>query len=294
VIVEDAEPASGASRIDPSGSRDEVTFFGPHEQRMFGCLHMPPSIGPVGVVVCSPIQSEFLANYRREVVLGRALAAAGFPVLRFHYRGTGNSDGDDRHVTIGSMVDDAEAAVGYLRTRTGVTRVAFVGTRLAALVAAGAAGDADPLALWEPTVEGSRYFAELLRMRRMQDLKDADGTAPGRSPEAMLHEDGALDLFGSSIGEPLYRSAKDRSLAAETDGHRGPILLVQLDRKEALRPEYAELVDRWRQAGRDVRTDSVVGGERWWFPGLAWQGPEASERGAALVEITSDWLRRIA
>ena len=148
--------------------------------------------------------------------------------------------------------------------------------------------------MWEPVVDGSRYFAGLLRMRRMQDMKDADATTAGRSPEEMLHDDRALDLFGSSIGEPLYRSAQARSLAREVEWHRGPILLVQLDRKEALRPEYTELVNGWRDAGRDVRTGSVVGEERWWFPGLAWQGPEANERGAALVDITSDWLRGIA
>jgi pimeloyl-ACP methyl ester carboxylesterase len=54
--------------------------------------HIPASPAQPPVVICSSVYEELRNNYRREVLLARRLAAAGAPVVRFQYRGFGNSD----------------------------------------------------------------------------------------------------------------------------------------------------------------------------------------------------------
>ncbi|MDP8959415.1 MAG: alpha/beta hydrolase, partial [Actinomycetota bacterium] len=128
-------------RLAGSGGWEEAWWFGPDGQRLFGFLHLPEGRPRAGIVVCSPLHAEFLRNYRREVLVARALAARGFAVQRFHYRGTGSSDGQASEATYETMRQDALLAAGHVLERSGATRLGFLGTRWGALVAAaGAAG----------------------------------------------------------------------------------------------------------------------------------------------------------
>ena len=112
-----------------------------------------------------------------EVRLGAALAAEGFAVIRFHYRGQGHSDGDTGDVTFESLRDDALAATEYLQSEADVPGVSFIGSRVGALVAgAVSAGYADSrLVLWEPIVDPSRYLREA---QRSMSIARMSGSGP--------------------------------------------------------------------------------------------------------------------
>src|SRR5579864_3975497 len=86
-------PTHGVEWTDEStGCRQRVGFVGAAGQRLFATLHLPAGTPSSGVVICSPLFVEAERNYRREVLLGRCLAEHGVACVRFHYRGTGNSD----------------------------------------------------------------------------------------------------------------------------------------------------------------------------------------------------------
>jgi len=106
-----------------------VSFLGPSPSR-FTAVTSPEKATSVGVVVCSPLWAEQMKNYRREVLLGRALAVQGFVCARFHYRGVGNSGGNPSALDVPSMTDDALIVAEHIRSEFGVTNLVFVGTRL--------------------------------------------------------------------------------------------------------------------------------------------------------------------
>ena len=281
-----------AIQVDPTtGIRQEVAFFGSGQLRKFGCTHHPAGSAIAGVVVCPPLQSEFLVNYRREFVLARSLALRGFAVQRFHYRGTGHSDGDSSNATFSSMRADAAEAATWLTELTGVSRVAFVGARWGGLIAAAAASDVDgaPLALWEPVVDGSRYFREVFRTLQIQGLSQGRPAKPTADIVEDLRRVGTLDVLGFAIDLPLYESSTGHALIDEL-GHRPrAVLVIQIDRTDRLRLEYADLVARWQGMGFAVDTHLLLGQEAWWF--REWrQDREMSGRGELLAQITADWI----
>lgn len=272
--------------------RQEVGFFGHGPQRMFGSIHLPGGQIRAGVLICSPFQSEFLANYRREVRLARTLAAKGLAVGRFHYRGTGHSDGEGNEVTFATMRADAEEAVAWLRRRADIRAIAFVGTRWGALVAAGvAAGTTSaPLALWEPTVDAVRYFEEVFRFRQMSRLS-LGRTGARRSLVEEIQDTGFADVFGFRIDRAIVESSRGRALERELGSTPRPVLLVQVDPGDELRDEYEDLVSGWREAGFPVDVRTIPGQEAWWFPGTQWRA-SAMERSEMIVAETADWLAR--
>ena len=66
--------------------------------RLLGVLHEPPagSARRPGVLVIVGGPQYRVGSHRQFVVMARQLAAAGYPVLRFDYRGMGDSEGDVR------------------------------------------------------------------------------------------------------------------------------------------------------------------------------------------------------
>lgn len=269
----------------------EASYFG--RPGLLGFTHTPLDVAPSGgVVICSSLHADFFRNYRKEVLLARALSARGLAVQRFQYRGSGNSEGGADEMTFGSLCDDARAAADRLAAQADVTQTTFIGTRFGSLVAAvaGAASGA-PLALWEPVLDADRYFKEAFRARMIRELKEGWATAP--SSERLMEElrrNGSVDVLGYTIYRALYESASGRRLDAELGDLPRPVLVVQISRGTEVRSDLAAAASSWAQAGFPVEIRVIEQDQAWWFVGEDWQPEEQRQGTSALLKVTGDWV----
>src|SRR3546814_17189337 len=106
------------------------------------------------------------------------LAADGVACLRFDYRGTGDSEGDDDDCRPVLALSDIVCAATELRWRVGDHPLVLMGIRASAPLAFHAADPAraDALWLWLPVVDGCAHVQSL----EAQDL--AARTDPHRYP----------------------------------------------------------------------------------------------------------------
>jgi alpha-beta hydrolase superfamily lysophospholipase len=135
--------------------------------KRFGWLH--PGQGVRGVVLCQTFGHEYVWTYSAMRHLADALSARGLWVLRFDYRGTGDSAGADLAPDqFQTAVDDIGAAVAFLKARAGVEHVSLCGFRLGAAFALEAASKhpVDQLALLAPVTSGRTYMRELAITRK--------------------------------------------------------------------------------------------------------------------------------
>ena len=119
---------------------------------------------PSAVVLCPPYGHELVQSHRAFRLLADRLSEAGFPTLRFDYRGTGDSAGEAGEATLEAWREDVRAATEICRARSRRKHVTAVGLRLGGSLAAleaGRAGAFDRLVLWDPVVRGAEYLAEL-------------------------------------------------------------------------------------------------------------------------------------
>lgn len=151
-----------------AGTMEKNFFFKCSGSDLFGILHVPDANDPnrnTGIVFCAPFAEEKLWAHRVFVNFARLLAKSGYSVLRFDYRGHGDSDGWFEDATLLTRLEDIQGAVSVLRKEALVDRVGLLGLRLGASLAFIAAEDAgvDFLLLWEPILDGEDYFQQCLR-----------------------------------------------------------------------------------------------------------------------------------
>lgn len=186
-------------------------FFRLGEHRLYGVLHRPAGRPPgCGIVVCPALAEERLWSYRVYVGLARELARRGFAVLRFDYRGEGESDLDFEQAGLASRAADAARAARLLREEMpGLRRCVLLGHRLGCAAAALAAGelgpDCDGLLAWDPIEKGRDYTMQLLRAALASELATT-GRASTRAALIQALERGeTVTVEGYGISPAFYR-----------------------------------------------------------------------------------------
>jgi pimeloyl-ACP methyl ester carboxylesterase len=221
------------------------------------------------LVHCHSLGVEQITNYRNEVLLARAVAERGIPVFRYHARGHGDSAGNFADATLETMVEDALGAADHARRRAGADRVAWLGVRFGALVAAHALArrdDTAALALWEPVERGADYFRAMLRGVLMSQV--ARGKKPDASAEELMEaveRDGHVNVHGYYLHRAAVASAKDQELATALAGWSGPTYLAQIQSRRTLSPAHASLVTTLASRGAPVRTELITDEPGWHY-----------------------------
>jgi pimeloyl-ACP methyl ester carboxylesterase len=143
-------------------------YFGSGDRQLFG-IYDPALSGSDwthAIIFCHPWGSEYLHAHRTLRQLSTKLARAGFHVLRFDYFGTGDSSGEITEATLSGWEADIGLAIDEIKDMTRATKVALVGLRLGAALAAQVAArrleNLDALVLWDPVLSGGEYVSELL------------------------------------------------------------------------------------------------------------------------------------
>lgn len=94
---------------------EETASFACEGERLTGILSQPGTPAQTGVIVVVGGPQYRVGSHRQFVLLARALAEAGFAVLRFDYRGMGDSEGQPRQFEAVSA--DIAAAIDALQER---------------------------------------------------------------------------------------------------------------------------------------------------------------------------------
>ncbi len=94
---------------------EQALSFTCEQETLFGILAAPEKPSALGVIVIVGGPQYRAGSHRQFVLLARALATAGYPVLRFDYRGMGDSSGNQRDFSAVSA--DVQSAIGAMQAK---------------------------------------------------------------------------------------------------------------------------------------------------------------------------------
>ena len=257
----------------------QPVHFGDEHRPAVGWWHAP--FGPpadasrLPVLICPPHGREDECAYRTLRVLAQRLAAAGHPVLRFDFPGTGDAAGDAH---LPDLVSTWQAAIASgldsLKAQSGCSRVAVVGLRLGALLAAGVAASRDDVAAFvaiAPPASGRAF------VREMKALAAASAPVGRADPSAGLMEAGG-HVLTSAVRDAL--SGLGPAALGRPPAPR--VLLIDRDDMPSAAPWIAQLAELG------------VAAERESHPGFAdmMLDPHRGAVPQSMVEAVANWLAR--
>jgi pimeloyl-ACP methyl ester carboxylesterase len=216
----------------------------------------------VGWVICHSFGEEQSHLYRLDVMAARGLAAVGFPVLRFHGQGYGDSAGSVEDVDVASHLADAADAVDALRERTDVRSIGVAGARFGGTVAALTADrlDLPMMALWQPVSDGAAYVRAILRGRALSRLAREGHAEPVAEDELRLRlsRQGFLDVNGLFLSARASEQLDAVDLVRDLRRFQGRCLLVSVTRSGRSDPTDEVLAARLEGLGATCDRSRVV------------------------------------
>jgi pimeloyl-ACP methyl ester carboxylesterase len=253
-------------------------------QRIAATLHVPESTLAPGVIMCHGFTGHRIEAHFLFVKAARALCQAGLNVLRFDFRGSGESDGLFEEMTIEGEITDAVAALDALCAEPTVeeSRVGVIGLSLGGLVAACLAGRDErvkSLVLWAAVADLPGVFQQ----REGLWSRGADACVRREGPveqPGVRGVQGAIEHGAHRIGEGFVRDCQRVRPLAEVAAYRGPALVVHGGADESVPPHHA---DMYMEALRtEDKAKHIVKEADHTFTSIAWE--------ADVIEVTRGWL----
>lgn len=271
---------------------EEAFFFENEGHRIFGMLHYPSwesrngsSSANVGIVFCHAFGDEAFRTHREMVVYARRLAKEGYAVLRFDYRGCGDSEGNFEDFTLKTRISDIRRAVDTLVEKSGVESIGLLGLRFGGALAA-ALATRDPrieyLILWAPIVNGTKYVQFLQQSQMAHELGNFGKVISTRKRiTEKLASSGTFDLMANIISQEVYKELLSFNPWKTSNRYPKHILIIGIEGDSHKASSLRALNEAYPNA-----ETTLIKEKQFWFDKI-------NQNPSNLYETTSQWLRSI-
>lgn len=215
-------------------------------QTLFGMLHCPrikEGEKSPGIVMFHGFAGTSIEPHQLFVKAARRLADLGFFVLRFDFRGSGQSEGNFEEMTFSEELSDAQKALDFLSAQPQVdeNRLGAIGLSMGGAVAcylASSDGRLKAVALWSTPVSCREIWEESVKNRRVD-------------------EKGYVDYDGNKVGKAFLDEVVNITPATEIGKFQGPVLIIHGDRDETVPVKEADLLYDALEA-REAKTEKRI------------------------------------
>jgi len=197
--------------------KEQFVSFCNKNQRIMGTLHIASSQEKrPAVIMCHGFTGQRMEAHFLFVKTARHLAANGITVLRFDFRGSGESEGEFADMTVEEEISDAEVALRFLLQQEFVdyNRVGVIGLSLGGCVAACLAGRMNGFikstVLWSAAYKPGENLSALL--------------AP--ETEEVIERLGYVNVGGNKVGKKFLEILAQIDPIKEISTYQGAALLI--------------------------------------------------------------------
>jgi alpha/beta superfamily hydrolase len=285
-------PLAGWAQRRTEGSLEAAGFVGAPGNRVFAFAHVPSRRIRGSVLVCPPLLAETLVTYRGDRQLAGSLAQRGIAVMRFHHRGSGNSEGSPQLYSLDDLVEDALVACQKLSDISGRPADVVIGTRLGATVAAVVARRLriPRIALIAPVLDPKKYLREVFRGHLISEMKTRTTRLSVGDLERSLDEHGWVDIVGYPIGRELFRSVSNFSVTEALARPIRSVLLVHMGKGPREHAAVDALSRELTDKGMQCSAASLPVSLAWWFGGGGFTRAENEAAATGVIDLVQTWL----
>ena len=220
---------------------ERAGYFPVSGEHLYTVLHEVEN--PVArTLLVGPFASERASSYLPWVRWARYQAAKGIEVLRYDYRGIGESTGSFEHMPLDSWIADVEHLAAWLKSRGQDVPLLLHGLELGGLLAARAfhSGTADALILWSAPANANKLLRSILRrwIGPQQLLKREHERKSATDYFRLLDEGQSVEVGGYEWSPELWRQSSSFELPPAmvppndpADTYKRPVRIVTLGKE---------------------------------------------------------------
>ncbi|KAB2927587.1 MAG: hydrolase 1, exosortase A system-associated [Dechloromonas sp.] len=278
---------------------EQASVFPCAGEQLLGIIARPERAAKTGVLIVVGGPQYRAGSHRQFLLLSRALAAAGYPAMRFDYRGMGDSTGELRNFEAVDL-DIAAAVDAFMAAVPELERVVIWGlcdAASAALLYWDAARDSrlGGLVLLNPWVRSEatlarahikHYYAQRLLQPEFWRKLLGGQLGVGRAVGGFLNSLRQSRQVGSNTGGQARLSFQERMLRGLGE-FRGKVLLIlsgdDYTAKEFIESTRASAAWQAALSGGNVATREVVDADHT-FSSAEWR--------SVVEEATLNWLQQ--
>jgi len=198
-------------------------FFGDDDKEIAGFLYSPNERNLSAIIICHGFTGRGKIHKRLDRI-ARNFCKNGFIVLRFYFRGSGESKGKLEDVSITSEVEDLKSAINFL-WKHGYRRVGVLGLSLGgAITVLSYSKKVKAIVLWNPVLNLKQFFTNIIGGKELK-----------------TKEEGNLIVFKDvksgkefKIGKNFLKELKIISLGTFLRKIKCPILILHGDKDNAV------------------------------------------------------------
>lgn len=215
-------------------------------KKIFGVLHRPVEKKNVpAVLFCHGFEGNKCGKHRAYVTMAEKLVESGICVLRFDYRGSGDSEGSFQDVTLDGEIEDALMALDFLLEDKDIDsqRIGILGRSLGGTIATKIASSTrriKSLSLWAPVVS-SKFWKELWISSKKNCLNEAQQKEMQRLEGQIPNEEFLRQFFKLDLTEDIQQT---RHL---------PVLLIHGEKDSIVNIDQSEQFMRMRADASETR-----------------------------------------
>ena len=192
------------------------------------------------LLFCHGFVGHKITPHRMAVNLSRRLIEMGVTVVRFDYVGAGDSQGDNRYMTINGEVEDTMHVVDYVKENFKCNKLFVLGYSMGGTVASLTSAKIKPdgLFLWSPVSNPYWNFYHLLGSEKF--LAGIQGND--------------VDIDGDLVGKEFFEGINKINPVQELEGFDRPVRIVHGTKDEDVLPINSY---NYKNAIKDVKIHFV-------------------------------------
>jgi hypothetical protein len=202
--------------------KEENVEFENKREKIRGILHIPDDVNSPAIIMCHGFTGNMNEDHDLFVHAAKKFCENGFTILRFDFRGSGESEGEFVDVTVSGEVSDFKKAIDFIsEQKIDKNKIAVLGLSLGSVISIlGWDERIKTVVLWSPVSDSKKVFTKGFGEETIKEIEEKGLF------DLQLAQNYWKTKTSFKVGKNFWKEVKKIKLVNNIKSVKCPLLLI--------------------------------------------------------------------